>query len=206
MRVQYFENVQAEPPREKILYRLGYKKGKTELNEHDAAAIGFGIKMGLSLCETKAAYGIFKIESNDFSRVVLSGGAEFSSPKLADLLKDSDEAVLMASTAGSAVVARRDAEMKRDNASLGIVLDAAASETADDGLNWLENYINTELRRRGKTLTKRFSPGYGDVDLSAQKVIYDLLKPDKIGIEITEKYMLLPEKSVFAIAGIAGGR
>ena len=206
MGVEYFENIQAKPERETILIRLGYAKGKTELNEYDSVKIGSAITMGLSLCSVKGAYGRYKILANDFSSVEIKGGHTLKSAKLADLLKDSRELVLMASTAGKEILLRREKEMMADNASLGVILDAVASESADAGLNWLQEHANTLLRRESDVLTKRFSPGYGDLDLSAQKIIHDLLDLTKIGVDITDKYILVPEKSVIAIAGIAEGR
>lgn len=66
-------------------------------------------------------------------------------------------------------------------------------------------FINKEIRREGKKLTqKRYSPGYGDLLLTNQKIIYDILNLKKLRIELTESYMLVPEKSVIAIAGIEG--
>jgi len=61
------------------------------------------------------------------------------------------------------------------------------------------------IRREGKKLTKmRYSPGYGDLPLSNQKLIYDVLNLERLGISITERFMLVPEKSVIAIAGVEG--
>jgi cobalamin-dependent methionine synthase I len=77
-----------------------------------------------------------------------------------------------------------------------------ASETADAGLDWIQAFLNSQMAKQGRKLTTRYSPGYGDLDLSAQKVIYDALKLEKIGISITDRYLLIPEKSVLAIAGI----
>jgi len=65
------------------------------------------------------------------------------------------------------------------------------------------DYFNQSLRRENRRLLgKRYSAGYGDLFLETQKVIYGLLQLDRIGIEITESCMLIPEKSVTAITGI----
>ena len=78
-------------------------------------------------------------------------------------------------------------------------------ETADAGLDWLMDFINKMLRKEGKKLTEqRFSPGYGDLPLANQRLIYDLLKLERLGLKLTEKCMLIPEKSVLAIAGVEG--
>jgi cobalamin-dependent methionine synthase I len=62
---------------------------------------------------------------------------------------------------------------------------------------------NEALRRTGQALTKRrFSPGYGDLDLKFQKVFYDLLSMQTLDVTINENYLLSPAKSVIAIAGV----
>ena len=111
----------------------------------------------------------------------------------------------MAATAGQEIVDRRDKEVKAENASLGVVLDAVASEAADSGLDWIQEYLNTSLRRENEVLTKRYSPGYGDLELSAQKTVFDALELDKIGLVITNNFILVPEKSVIGIAGVVDG-
>jgi cobalamin-dependent methionine synthase I len=118
------------------------------------------------------------------------------------LLEKSREAVLMAATAGKTAMAARDSEIKAGNGSAALIIDAVASETADAGLDWIQEFLNGQLARQGRKLTNRYSPGYGDLDLSAQKIIYDALDLEKIGISITDRFILAPEKSVLAIAGI----
>jgi len=59
------------------------------------------------------------------------------------------------------------------------------------------------LRKEGRLLTKhRYSPGYGDLPLEYQKDLFALLQLDKLGVAITERCLLVPEKSVIAISGI----
>ncbi len=127
------------------------------------------------------------------------------SESLAKFLSESDEIVLMAVTAGAEVVERIFLEVTEGNAALGTVLDSVASETPDAGLDWIAKSINGMLGKEGKRLTRRrYSPGYGDLSLFHQKVIYDVLHLERLGLTLTEKYMLVPEKSVIAIAGIEG--
>lgn len=55
----------------------------------------------------------------------------------------------------------------------------------------------------GKRLRPRFSPGYGDFPLEAQKDIFALLGCDKrIGLTLNDSLIMSPTKSVTAIIGI----
>ena len=56
---------------------------------------------------------------------------------------------------------------------------------------------------RKRLLRPRFSPGYGDTDLSVQKPLLRRLQADKtLGITLNSAYLMTPVKSVTAIAGL----
>lgn len=56
----------------------------------------------------------------------------------------------------------------------------------------------------GKALKPRFSAGYGDLPLEAQKDIFSLLGPEKrIGLTLGDSMLMSPSKSVTAFAGIS---
>lgn len=51
----------------------------------------------------------------------------------------------------------------------------------------------------------RFSPGYGDLPLIAQKDIFAVLSPEKqIGLTLNDSLLMSPSKSVTAIVGLGG--
>lgn len=53
-------------------------------------------------------------------------------------------------------------------------------------------------------MTDRFSCGYGDLPVSTQKAFLQVVDAErKIGLHVSESCMLVPEKSVTAIIGIA---
>ena len=64
------------------------------------------------------------------------------------------------------------------------------------------SYLSKEYS--GYTLTKRFSPGYGDVELSMQKDIFNALNPTKhVGVTLLDSMLMSPTKSVTAIVGLS---
>jgi cobalamin-dependent methionine synthase I len=64
-------------------------------------------------------------------------------------------------------------------------------------------YIAQQVKRRGENLTRmRFSAGYGDFMLENQRLFFELLGLDKLGVSITDRYIFIPEKTVTAIAGV----
>lgn len=204
-RLKFFEHIPTVPDNGMILTRLGYRKTTTILDDDYKKTLMENINKGLMLCNTKGVFGTFKIEKRDEESVELDNGVVLKSKSLSKLLSNSMDVVLMASTVGKEIVDRIVDEINNNNASFGVVLDAVASETADAALDWMVDFINKMIRREGKKLTKmRYSPGYGDLPLSNQKLIYDVLNLERLGISITERFMLVPEKSVIAIAGVEG--
>ncbi len=202
-KIKYFDNIPATPKRELILTRLGYRKGVTELNAHDKTLVEEGLRQGEYLCKPAGAYLIVPVASIKDSVITLENGISFDSSGLTKLLQNSNSVVLMAATVGRDVTDRVFDEIEKGNASNGLIIDSVASQTADAALDWMVQLLKKILIREGKVLTRhRYSPGYGDLPLSYQKVIFDVLQLEKLNIALTEKFMLMPEKSVIAIAGI----
>ena len=63
--------------------------------------------------------------------------------------------------------------------------------------------VNEKLGAGGEMLKPRFSPGYGDLPLETQKMIFSLLDcPKRIGVSLGDSLLMSPSKSVTAFAGI----
>ncbi len=94
-------------------------------------------------------------------------------------------------------------------AQVNAIADAAICQAVCAQM--IETYCderNEELRRKvhgeGFSLRPRFSPGYGDCPLSAQRDISAALSlPKSIGVFLTDSLLMVPSKSVTAFAGIA---
>jgi cobalamin-dependent methionine synthase I len=142
------------------------------------------------------------------TEVVLAGrcGDEvLKSRLLARFLGACDEAVLMGATAGREVMAAISEDVGGNHVTRGVVFDAAASEMVDASLDWIMSYFARELRRENRILTEsRFSAGYGDFLLENQGAMFRLLDLGRLDVQITESFVLIPEKSVTALAGVKG--
>lgn len=202
-KVKYFGHIPVVPKREMVLSRLGYRRGTTILESGDLSLIAEGFRLGEALCKPAGAYLFTRITSLDKERVLLDNGISFRSQSLSKLLKDSRFVLLMASTVGRAVTDRIACEVEKGDAAKGLILDSVASQTADAVLDWMMQFVNKILTREGRELTRhRYSPGFGDLPLAFQKDIFDALQLDSLNMALTEKFMLIPEKSVLAIAGV----
>ena len=118
-------------------------------------------------------------------------------------LQGCDVCVLMAVTLGSGVdLLLRRAQVR--DVAVAVMLDAVASAAAETAADRAEQILRRDARSRGRWLTGRFSPGYGDCPLSLQRDLVRLLDtPRRIGLSATENCLLTPRKSVTAFCGEA---
>lgn len=201
--MKIFRHIRPTYDKKLIYARLGYKRGTTALNPEDGAFFEALIPKCEGLCDITVACRTMGVQSNRDGVIVLEDGTVFRGKALGELLSCSDRVVLMASTAGKRVGETINALMKSGRASEAVVLDAAASEIADAGLDFVMDYLRSQIRKAGETLTRmRFSPGYGDFVIEQQRDFARLLDIGQLGMSLTDACMLLPEKSVMAIAGI----
>lgn len=190
-------------PEREILFRLRYNVHKTELDDDARRRINSVMNRGFAVCEPKGSWILLNIAERGESSVSFEGGFTIESVSIAKLLSRSESAVFMGVTAGGGIVELAQDAIKSGDGSSALIYDAVGSETAEASIDWLNRYIATELRRKGKILTSmRFSAGYGDFMLENQRSFYELLDLKRFGVSLTESCIFIPEKTVTAIAGV----
>lgn len=121
---------------------------------------------------------------------------------IADLLEGSDAVYYFCATIG-AEVDRTIERLKLSDLTLAYAVDLCAGLWVDEYCDRLENAMRAKLSEKGLSLTSRFSCGYGDLPLVLQSEFLDTLKADRfLGIRLTAGGMMIPSKTVTAIAGI----
>ena len=201
--VLFFESIPISIPRKEIYRRLGFMKGITQISPSQQEEIEQYIHDAQSFISLKGVGLRVPIQEIKGSQIILAEDILFESHQLAVLLDTCRELVLMGATAGSDIMAAVGEDIAGRNVTRGVVFDATVSEMVDASLGWIMDYFNrTLLRENRKLLKQRFSAGYGDFLLDNQKTIYRLLQLDRLGIQITESCILIPEKSVTAVTGI----
>lgn len=198
-----FSSIPIEVPYKMIMMRLGYRTRTTTLSEVQKDTVDQTISAGFSYCKPAGCWRRITIAERNEYRIVLQDGSMFDSKSVVNLLHNSSAVVCMATTVGPDIVKAASDAVAQGEGAIAVIYDAVGGQTADAAMNWINEYIRQQLVRRGERLTKqRFSPGYGDFDLKNQKVIYSLLDLVRLDIYLSSRYMLIPEKSVTAIAGI----
>ena len=104
-----------------------------------------------------------------------------------------------ATTTGSQLEELIDA-IKATHTADAYFLDVVGSWMADYMADRVDAIVQSEVLRRGYNRTMRYSPGYGDWDLTVQAELL-LVDAATIGVSCTETSILQPRKSVTAVIG-----
>jgi hypothetical protein len=147
------------------------------------------------------------ITIDEFAAVYEGEGLNEPATPLADVFPNADDLALFAVTVGPAVSDKITDLFEGSEFALGYLLDAAASAAADGAADYVERYYGRRLEEGGKLSRAsgilRYSPGYCGWDVSGQKVLFEYLKPEEIGITLRDSYLMEPLKSVSGV--IAAG-
>lgn len=126
----------------------------------------------------------------------------FHSKKLAENLAQCSKVILMAATLGIEAdkLLQRYEIMNMAKASVAQACGAACIEAY---CNLIQEQIREQEQAKGLYLRPRFSPGYGDLSLEAQRLIFDCLQCTKrLGLTLTDSMLMYPTKSVTAFIGL----
>lgn len=77
-----------------------------------------------------------------------------------------------------------------------VVLDSIGSVAAEAAANYIDTKIGEECAREGLKVSCRASPGYGDWDVRGQEGIFALLPAERVGVRLSETFMMSPRKSI----------
>ena len=170
--------------------RLGYR---ASVNEEPVRRLTAEL---LSVCDVK--YGAVLVDAEYGEGWVDFGFGKINSAALVKNLRKSARAYIFAVTLGIGVdrLIRKRSVL---SPSEGFILDAIGSALAESAADVAERKIHT-----GKRARPRFSPGYADFSLSHQREILALFDSEKnIGITLLDSGLMIPQKSITAVVGIA---
>lgn len=124
------------------------------------------------------------------------------SAALAKALAGCEEALIFAATVGLSPDRLLKKYAHRSPAR-ALCVQAVATERIEALCDAFCRLQDDTLREKGQMRGMRFSPGYGDLALSVQKEVFQMLDcPRQIGLSLNESLLMSPTKSVTAIVGI----
>lgn len=190
---QVFE---APPVNYNEIYR--YMRQRTP-DENVIAAVKKETDILLPQLSYRVCWGEMSISEADGEKVILPSG--FGGKTVSKFLDGAEKAVLFAATVGLSpdrLTARYSGEPLRE-----LIVQAAGAERVEALCDSFQAFLTDEYGERNYETGERFSPGYGDFDLQAQKDIFLLLEcPKRIGLTLNESLLMSPSKSVTAVIGL----
>jgi hypothetical protein len=155
-----------------------------------------------TLIVDRYVYTYCKIVRNNEKLVLKECSLELTGDNIRRHLKDCNSCIFLAVTLGSAVD-MRIRYYEKSNMTKAVILDSCATTAVEEICDKVCKEIEEKINQQGKALTSRFSPGYGDLSISMQKDFISVLEADKkIGLTASDHSILIPRKSVTAVAGI----
>ena len=126
----------------------------------------------------------------------------WNSRSLDEWLVGCDRVVIFAATVGLEID-RLIAKYSRVAPARAMCLQALGTERVEALCDVFCEEMKMRAQKNGEIVTKRFSPGYGDLPLKMQKEVFRLLNCSvRIGLTLNESLLMSPTKSVTAIMGI----
>ena len=187
--------------RKETLRYLGL--GSAEPDEKTLEMVNRAIALLSERCRPKNTSRIVEISAGT-GDIRLEGGTVIYSESIARVMSGCSEMLVFGATLG----AEADMLIKRssaENIAMGAVMQAAAAAYIEEYCDEIQSELNEKFSARGKSLGDRFSPGYGDFPLEYQRELFAILDcPRRIGLTLTDSFIMIPSKSVTAVIPIGG--
>ncbi len=124
-----------------------------------------------------------------------------ASHSLQRLLKSCGQVALMVVSLGAHLEEQARELLSQREVFGGFMLDRMGSYLAEWCMSSLDCQVAESLGAVGLKTTRRYSPGYQDFSLEAQKVFIELAAEAMSGLRLRPGNLLTPEKSITALKG-----
>jgi len=186
---------------QQVLLNIGYGSDYKPPARIDSLVNDY-VENAQQLIEPSYSYVIKHVTLVHGTYVIIDNSVVFQSNIIARLLEQCDEVAIFLVTIGSHLeeMVRRLAE---DSLMLqASVLDAIGSAAVERVLNFVQDKISEVARAHGLCISRRFSPGHCDWEISQQKMLFQAMNSNSADVRLTEGCLMLPQKSISGIIGI----
>lgn len=190
-------------PVKQVLKRLEYPADAQKIDSQVQSILDGELKRASTLLKPKGVYRLFRPMSNE-DGLMRFRDSEFiiRSRQVTRMLRGSYSVVLFMVTIGPDLEKEVKELFARDEMAEAVILDAIGSETADAAADEMHRVVLKRLAgENGFSVTPRFSPGYGDWPVTVQGDFLAACGGGLIGISVNESSLMIPRKSVSAVAG-----
>ncbi len=129
------------------------------------------------------------------NQVMLEDMTILESNVIAGLCERCEKIAVFVLTIGPLIEQQIDNLAKSGKVVQATVLDALGSCAAENLAVSLEEEVRHLFAMQGKCLSRRFSPGYCDWNVTQQEQLFTIMAENTAGVRITEEYLMMPRKS-----------
>ena len=175
----------------------GLRKAPTfgEKNIRDAC------EEALLLLEVRGAWQVYAYDCAN-QIVASEPPVKIAGKSIVKHLDGCEKVICMATTVGFGIEREIAKKFERGEYLSSVLLDAAATAAVEQSADAMEKHFAATFAKDGFKMRWRFSPGYGDWNLTEQEKLFKICGAEKIGMCLTSAMMLEPRKSVTAIIGL----
>ena len=193
-----FQDIQ--PSRERIFLSQGIPRGKTPVEK----VVELSTRALHRYRELAEPRGVMEtIAIRDFQGVYDGMGENEKETPLKSIFPRARYLALMAFTLGEPISREITRLFDNNDFALGSMLDAVASEGADMATKVAEErfsrYVTDIHELKSPLPVLLYSPGYCGWHISAQKRLFEYLRPAEIDISLTPQFLMIPLKSVSGV-------
>jgi hypothetical protein len=155
-----------------------------------------------ALLAPAAVYAVSPVRALEHEQVHLENGATFSGALVTRALAGATQAGLAVCTIGSALDARMADVYAAGDPVRALALEGAGVAAVRKVANELGVRICDAAKELGLQVGMRANPGQESWPIQQQRVLFNALPADKIGVHLTPSYLMLPRKSVSFVLGL----
>lgn len=187
-------------PYSDLMESLGYKD--LEPSDAELALIDHASRRVRECCRPRFAYRIAREIYWVSGRLELEGKAFQPGGIIVGGLKGSEAFALLVGTIGEEMTAWMHSDEVVSDLMLTFIADSMGSIIADNIVLQGRNYLESIFLEKSLNVTNSYSPGYCGWNVGEQHDFFSLLPHTVCGITLRESGLMMPMKSVSAIAGI----
>jgi len=157
------------------------------------------------LAQPQATWQIYDYDVNT-ATIMGSHPLTLRAPKIINYLAIAAQVVVIALTIGPKLETKVSDYFISGEYTSGLLLDAAGTAAVEVAADQVCEFIKGQAAQQGYLTLPRFSPGYGDWDITVQPLILQLANAHEINLTTTDSCMLLPRKSITAVIGLTANQ
>lgn len=203
-RAEIIDGIAIKIDEQEVLRYLGYQKDSINTINKDIRKVIKGeIAHTYSLLESKGIYQFLDIVSISENGIIITEQKHGFrvNEKIASLLKNAEYLLLAVVTVGPKIEKAVQEKFQSNNYMSAMALDAAGTVAVKTVGQWLNHFIEEKNSQEGLKFSRYFEPGSGDWEIQEQNKIFNILKPEKIGVKLSPSFMMYPAKSLSWIRG-----